>query len=574
MNGQSDKLIIDESGNVEYFNHLKCKEYLDSFNKQHENISLEPSDFESIIEDLNNELPHIIEIFVLKNTLMKSFNSKSAEKQSFQLLYEIFKDQVKHLAKNRINGYSFSKSIETKIELRTKNQSEPSFASYLEYLKDFIELYKLTKQDHLKSILYRVFATVENEIKNKSVIKEYEFQELFIKHLYDQSMEIDMLSKETDELCTEIFIDSFKSRSNNKNIEKMNGEMQQFDIKKCHTRLLNLLDRGKINIQRKHIRMYPILKKVAEQLGPRMSSLELDNLMSQICFFENTYHPDHEILAARILVSRLHKLRGKNFLSKMKLCYENENKKMQVKFPLISEELYNFVQKNSAQLQDIIDYERDYDIRYFGLRTLMRSYLLKEGGFKSNEMNLIETRQDALLRHSIFKYLHFDDALERIKKDYDMLSLDGGRYTPATPSLQNAGTNSPQMASCFLMEVYEDDSDAIMETIKYMALISKSAGGVGAGWSRVRSKGRVIKKTNGNSAGTGPFLRIANETMRAFDQGKSYKQKRSARLHLQCNVSILNSKVIYNNILFIFKQVEEREKELVHSIWIFGIAIF
>ena len=45
--------------------------------------------------------------------------------------------------------------------------------------------------------------------------------------------------------------------------------------------------------------------------------------------------------------------------------------------PLISLELFDIIKNNYNYLQSILDFNRDYLIDYFGIKTLERAYLMK-----------------------------------------------------------------------------------------------------------------------------------------------------------------------------------------------------
>ena len=91
-------------------------------------------------------------------------------------------------------------------------------------------------------------------------------------------------------------------------------------------------------------------------------------------------------------------------------------------------------------------------------------------------------------------------------------------FTHATPTLYNAGTNRPQLSSCFLLSLEEDSIDGIYNTLRKCALISKHAGGIGLSIHNVRSMGSYISGTNGISNGIVPMLKVFNDTARYVDQ--------------------------------------------------------
>ena len=103
---------------------------------------------------------------------------------------------------------------------------------------------------------------------------------------------------------------------------------------------------------------------------------------------------------------------------------------------------------------------------------------------------------------------------------YDLLSSFD--FAGSTPTLFNSGTLRPQLSSCYLTTV-PDDLDGIFSAIKDDALLSKYAGGLGNDWTRVRAMGSHIKGTNGKSQGVVPFLKVANDTAVAVNQGGKRK---------------------------------------------------
>ena len=60
-----------------------------------------------------------------------------------------------------------------------------------------------------------------------------------------------------------------------------------------------------------------------------------------------------------------------------------------------------------------------------------------------------------------------DSAIET----YNLLSEKW--FTHASPTLFNAGTNRPQLSSCFLLAMQSDSIEGIYDTLKQCAMISK-----------------------------------------------------------------------------------------------------
>ena len=112
---------------------------------------------------------------------------------------------------------------------------------------------------------------------------------------------------------------------------------------------------------------------------------------------------------------------------------------------------------------------------------------------------------------------------EREKRTIEFYNLlSGFDYMSSTPPLFNSGTKRPQLSSCYLSTV-PDNLRGIFSAYGDMAMLSKWAGGLGYDWTPVRALGSYIKGTNGESQGIVPFLKVANDTAVAVNQGGKRK---------------------------------------------------
>ncbi|MER7079764.1 ribonucleoside-diphosphate reductase alpha chain [Saccharopolyspora kobensis] len=158
--------------------------------------------------------------------------------------------------------------------------------------------------------------------------------------------------------------------------------------------------------------------------------------------------------------------------------------------------------------------ERDLEFGFLGLQTLYDRYFLHERGVR------YELPQAFFMRVAMGLALREDDREARAIEFYRLLSSFD--FMCSTPTLFNAGTTRPQLSSCFLTTV-DDDLSGIFHSISNNALLSKYAGGLGNDWTPVRGIGAHIKGTNGKSQGVVPFLKIANDTAVAVNQGGKRK---------------------------------------------------
>ncbi len=162
------------------------------------------------------------------------------------------------------------------------------------------------------------------------------------------------------------------------------------------------------------------------------------------------------------------------------------------------------------RLAAVIHPERDLNFTFLGLQTLYDRYLLHIDKVR------FELPQALFLRVAMGMALREDDREARAIEFYEVLS--SFRFMASTPILFNSGTTRPQLSACFLTTV-EDDLAGIFTGIRNNALLAKYSGGLGNDWTPVRGIGAKIRGTNGDSQGVVPFLKIANDTAVAVNQG-------------------------------------------------------
>jgi ribonucleoside-diphosphate reductase alpha chain len=178
---------------------------------------------------------------------------------------------------------------------------------------------------------------------------------------------------------------------------------------------------------------------------------------------------------------------------------------------LLSPELTRF---DLARLGAALKPERDLQFTYLGLQTLYDRYFIHSDGQR------FELPQAFFMRVAMGLASAEIDREERAIEFYNLLSSFD--FMSSTPTLFNSGTLRPQLSSCYLTTV-PDHLDGIYGAIKDNALLSKYAGGLGNDWTRVRGMGAHIKGTNGKSQGVVPFLKVANDTAVAVNQGGKRK---------------------------------------------------
>lgn len=182
-----------------------------------------------------------------------------------------------------------------------------------------------------------------------------------------------------------------------------------------------------------------------------------------------------------------------------------------VSLELLDEELSRY---DLARLGAALKPERDLAFNYLGLQTLHDRYFIHSKGER------FELPQAFFMRVAMGLAINEIDREARAIEFYELLSSFD--FMCSTPTLFNSGTPRPQLSSCYLTTV-PDELDGIFNAIRDNALLSKFAGGLGNDWTPVRGLGASIKGTNGTSQGVVPFLKVANDTAVAVNQGGKRK---------------------------------------------------
>ncbi|MFF7094636.1 ribonucleoside-diphosphate reductase subunit alpha [Streptomyces rubradiris] len=197
---------------------------------------------------------------------------------------------------------------------------------------------------------------------------------------------------------------------------------------------------------------------------------------------------------------------------------------------LVADRTAEFVRAHAGRLDALVDSAvaegADDRFGYFGLRTLHSRYLLRHPITRK----VIETPQHFMLR--VASGLAEDDtarSVDEVASLYGLMSrLD---YLPSSPTLFNSGTRHPQMSSCYLLDSPLDELDSIYGRYHQVARLSKHAGGIGLSYSRIRSRGSLIRGTNGHSNGIVPFLKTLDASVAAVNQGG--RRKGAAAVYLE-----------------------------------------
>ena len=324
---------------------------------------------------------------------------------------------------------------------------------------------------------------------------------------------------------------------------KRNGSTEDVSFDKILKRIKSLCDgsefKNKLNID-----PTIIAQKVCAEIHDNIETIKLDELSSQIAISLYSTDPEYAELASRIVISNHHKQVSKDYFEVITHLYEKG---------IIDDYLYELVKKYKEEINKKIQLNNDYNIDFFGFKTLEKSYLLKI------DEKIVETPQYLFMRVALC--IHRDN-IDRAFETYEHISNKD--FIHATPTLFNAGMKREQLASCFLLAMKEDSVDGIYNTLKDCAKISKYAGGIGLHIHNIRANNSFIKGTNGYSNGIVPMLRVYNDTARYIDQGGG-KRNGSFAIYMEpWHADILSFLELKKN----HGNEHERARDLFYGLWI------
>lgn len=241
---------------------------------------------------------------------------------------------------------------------------------------------------------------------------------------------------------------------------------------------------------------------------------ELDKLSIETAASLIIEEPQYSTLASRLLLQVINKeVERQEILSFSQSILAGRD------VGRINSRLVDYVKSNARKLNKMVTATAEFE--YFGLRTVYDRYLIKH----PTTRKVIETPAYFFMRvaSALTEDMAGTAELYRVLSNFE--------YIPSSPTLFNAGTTHEQLASCFLLDSPKDELKAIYEKLTDVAMLSKFSGGIGVSISRVRSRGSLIKSTNGFSSGTTPWLKVLDQSVAAVNQGG--KRKGAACVYLE-----------------------------------------
>ncbi len=293
-------------------------------------------------------------------------------------------------------------------------------------------------------------------------------------------------------------------------VRKRNGETEPVEVNK----IVRAVQRWAGDLD--DVDPMRVATKTISGLYDGATTAELDRLSIQTAAEMIATEPQYSRLAARLLSAYIGKeVRGQgiaSFSQSIALGHAEG---------LIGDETAKLVKDNARKLDFAVDDAADLQFEYFGIKTVYDRYLLRQPASRL----VVETPQYFMLRVAC----GLSQAPAEAIRFYRLMSSLA--YLPSSPTLFNSGTRHPQLSSCFLVDSPRDELDSIYARYAQVARLSKFSGGIGIAWSRVRSRGALIRGTNGQSNGIVPWLRTLDASVSAVNQGG--RRKGAACVYLE-----------------------------------------
>jgi ribonucleoside-diphosphate reductase alpha chain len=275
-----------------------------------------------------------------------------------------------------------------------------------------------------------------------------------------------------------------------------------------------------------------------------ITTKELDKLVYEIAAAYTGSHHDYSRLASSVAISAYHKETDDSFCNTMHTLHVDG---------IINDKLMETIEKYGVEnIDSVINHENDYNFDYFAWKSLSEMYLLK-----TPEGKVIERPQHMYMRVALWVTKSFEQAVEYYQ------SLSNQLISPATPIMINAGTKTPQLASCVLKYNHGDSREGLLQTLNDISTYSSDAAGIGLCMSNIRSKESRINSSGGFAGGLLKYLKIVNESLRFFNQ--QGRRPGSAAIYIEpWHKDIIDLLEIKKNT----GAEEMRARDLFTSIWL------
>ena len=295
-------------------------------------------------------------------------------------------------------------------------------------------------------------------------------------------------------------------------VTKRDGRSEQYDADKINQAIEDITSDLDQNISW----VTQIASELELTLFDGITTQQLDEAVVQVALQNIKDDPAFDKVATRLFLKSLYKkVFGKyNNKEQLKALHVEhfervirtgvEQKLMDERF--IIDGLFDF-----KALSEALEPANDELFKYIGIVTFMNRYALKD-----RNQSPLEVPQYFWMRIAMGLSLNEKNPTEYAIRFYKKMSAL--EYLAAGSTLANAGTATPQLANCFVMEM-QDDMEHIAKTTRDVMWLTKGTGGIGLSVTKLRAQGSPIRSNNTTSTGPIPFLHTLDSVLRAVSRG-------------------------------------------------------
>ena len=255
-----------------------------------------------------------------------------------------------------------------------------------------------------------------------------------------------------------------------------------------------------------------------EQLNESIINTALQNIKDD---------PDFDVIASRLLLKTIYKsvlgdYKDSADLKKIHEIKFPEYLKEGIKLGLLDKRMNGDI-FDIPRLAAAIDPKKDELSKYIGVITNKNRYALR-----NSKGDAIEVPQYTHMRIAMGLSYNAKNPTESALDFYNHMSnLD---YLPGGSTRVNAGGTQPQLSNCFLMNV-DDDMESIAKAVRDTMWIAKGTGGIGIGFTKLRSASSPVKTTNTESTGPIPFIKMIDTAL--FAVSRKGKKAGAAAIYME-----------------------------------------
>ena len=155
----------------------------------------------------------------------------------------------------------------------------------------------------------------------------------------------------------------------NMNVVKRNGHTVEVSFDKILKRIMVLGNEVQLSMNYTELAI-----QIIDQLYDGIETRKIDEISAQLCASQISKHPNYGILSSRIIISNLHKNTFPVFSDAIDyfILHSDEH--------ILSDQFIECIHKHKDVYNKMIVHDRDFNIDYFGFKTLERAYLLRRDG--------------------------------------------------------------------------------------------------------------------------------------------------------------------------------------------------